>query len=142
MADPAHAGQGVRDALDDVGGAAQDQHLEAQVSIEMDVECGEDCRVVLVLYPRESVAEFADVVVVHHRERADHLAGSRLPGRIDEPVADQVANRLRAIGVAGLDDMLVKTPDEVRGNGNTEPDEFGSFSLFHEHPQVSDPLEW
>ena len=49
VAHAAHAGQGVRDALDDFGSAAQDQHFEAQVRVEVDVQRGEDRRVVLGL---------------------------------------------------------------------------------------------
>src|ERR1017187_2978567 len=89
------------------------QHLQTIIVIEMHVQGGEDRMVVIVLDGRELLAELPHVMVVNQRHGADYLAVRRFPGLFHQFVANQVAKRLRPVGVAALPDEVVELVQQV-----------------------------
>lgn len=72
---------------------------------------------VIVLYVGELLIEHTHVVVVDQGYRAHHLAIRRLPRPFHQLVANQIAERLAAVGVSTLADEtveLIKEPGVYR----------------------------
>ena len=89
--------------------AAHHQDLQAVVVIQVHVQGGEDRVMEVVLDIGEFLVQQAHVVIVDQGDGAHHLAFGRFPGLLDQLVADQVAERLRAVGVAALRDQAGRT---------------------------------
>src|SRR6266511_1340297 len=66
----------------------------------------------------QQVAELADMVVIHKRHRAHHLALLAFGCHVHELVADEVADRLRPVHVALLGDQLVELLKQAGLDGN------------------------
>lgn len=89
------------------------------------MHAGEDQRMVFMGDVGEPVADLAGVVVVHDGDGADRTArvGSVLEFDLGETVADEVADRLRAVRVAFPLDDGVEPVEQPFPDGHAEPDE-------------------
>src|SRR5262249_59132238 len=79
---------------------AEDRHLQAMPLTQVDVQTGDDQFVVVMRLVDQPGSQLASVVVVnngHYRHLRRRLRFALLA---DEPVADQVADRLASVGVA------------------------------------------
>jgi len=104
--------QAVGDFLHLAAFALDHQDFKAMMFIEMDVQRGPKKLLVLVLKVGEGVAQVADGVVVDDRDGADDLP-ILVPLLLDERVTDEIANRLRSIGVALLLDDPIEAFEQL-----------------------------
>jgi len=74
--------------------------------------------VVIVLNGGQLLIELPHVVIVHKSDRADYLAIGGLPGLFDQFVANQVAERLGAVGIAALSDEVIELVQQVAVDGD------------------------
>src|SRR5271166_1009344 len=123
------ADQGVSQLFHRAGLAFNYQHLEAIVVVEMNVQRGEDVVEVRVLQSGELFAEQPDVVIVDQRDRADYVAVGALPGFLYQLVADQVAKRLRAIGVSARGDEAIEFVEKIGIDGYADAAEFAHLYM-------------
>lgn len=118
--------QAVGDLLHLAAFALDHQDFKTMMFIEMDVQRGPKKLLVLVLKVGEGVAQVANGVVVDDRDGADDLP-ILVPLLLDERVTDEIANRLRSIGVPFLLDDPVETIEQMAFDRNAEALE--GFSL-------------
>ena len=121
MLNSLRADQAVRNPLNLGRLSANNQHLQAVVMVKVYVQRRKDGFVELMLQLEELLVQHPDVVVVDQRDRADDLGVGRLPGLLDQLVANQVAKGLRAIVVAATADQGVETLKKIGVNGHADP---------------------
>jgi hypothetical protein len=103
-----------------------DQHdFETVVVIQMDVQGGNYGGVIVMLQLGELFGKQARVVVVDQGHRAEDFGVRRLPGLLDQFIADQVAEGFRTVGISALGDELVELLQEVAADGYANSTEIG-----------------
>jgi hypothetical protein len=117
----AHGQDSLRHRLQPVRLALHDDHLQAEIVREVDVQRGAHAVAELVLHLRQLLAEVAHVVIVDERERADgahallHLGPPDLGPR---QIAEQLRARAPALAREG-----VHLLEQGALDSNAEPDE-------------------
>ena len=76
--------------------------------IQVHVQRAHDLMVMLVLHPRQPVAQLAHVVIVDQRQRAYHLLVRVGRFFLNQTVANQIPKGLRAVGVTPLGNGAVE----------------------------------
>lgn len=109
--------EGVGHFLNGGGFTFEDEHFEAVVMIEVDVEGRKDQMEMVVLHGGEAVREQADVMIVDQGESADYGAIGLFRGLFDERVTDEVAEGFGAIGVAAMGDVVIEFGEKVGIDG-------------------------
>ena len=110
----------VGDFLDQTRLAAHNQHLQAIVVVEMDMDSGDDDFVMVVLDVRQCGLNMLPVVVVNESNRAgDFLVAKPLP-MLDEPIANHVGNGQRAVLVTLFVGHMVELIQQSWRQGHAE----------------------
>jgi hypothetical protein len=99
MLDAPQGQQAVGDALEQVGAAAHDDDLEAQIMVDVHVQGRADLLAEVVLQVGQPLAQIAHVVVIDQGERPDGIHALGHPVATDLG-ARQVAKQLRARAAA------------------------------------------
>jgi hypothetical protein len=100
--------------------AFQENYLQTIVVIDVNVSCGNDRCVMVVLEVSELLFQFSLVVIVHKREHAESVGGRLLNVFFDEPCTNEVPESLRAVQVTCAFDEAVKPFQEILLIGNAE----------------------
>jgi len=98
-------------------------NLQAVVVIEVDMLGGDNCLLKVVLHIHHTNQNVTLVMIVNEGDRTDHIAAT-LPFLLDEFLADQVPQGLRAVGVLFSPDQEIKSVQEGFLQGNTETNQF------------------
>lgn len=116
--------QQVGEGLDVLRLAFDRDDLQAIMVVDVDVLGGDDLVEVVVLDVHEPVHEIALVVVVDHGDGpGDFMTG--LPVGFHQRLADEIADRLRPVGVMLGLDMFVEPVGQFFLEGNAEPNDLG-----------------
>jgi len=97
--------------------------------IQMHVQRGKHCGVIVMLQLGEPFGKQAGVVVVDQRHGPENLGIGRLPGLLDEFIADQVAERFRAVGISPLGDQLVELLQKIAADGHANSAQVGHMLI-------------
>ena len=121
--DTFEADEAVGELLDLGGFAVDDEDFEAGVVVEMGVAGGDDEVVEGVLEVGELLADAVGVMVIDEGDGADDggVGGGGLVA--DEAVADEIAEGLRAVGVAAFLDGAVELVEEIGVDGDADAGE-------------------
>lgn len=120
MLNPLEAGQGTANLPDLPHGAAQENHFQAVVVIQVDMCRRNDHFVVFVLEIGEMILQFPFVVVVHQRQDAVCLRTIILRPFIHKAGANEIPDRLRSIAITGPGDEAIEFLDEAGLDRNAE----------------------
>jgi hypothetical protein len=107
--------------LDCLGDSLNYKYLKTVIVIEVDVECGEDLLMMLVLHIRKLLAEHADVMVIHQSNGANYLAIGRLPSLLNQFLANQIAECFGPVGITSGGNQFVELSQQARIDGNSNP---------------------
>jgi len=100
--------------------AAEQDHFETRVMRDVHVRRRDDGCMVVMLNLSETRGEVALVVVVDEGQDAERVREVVPHFLLHEPRADEVAECLRAVGVAVLLQEPVEPPDKGTVNGDAE----------------------
>ena len=98
-----------------------DEDLQAVMLVEMDVHGRDDLFVIPVLECGKGFGQLADIMAVHERDGADGFAVGERPFLLDQPLTDEIPDRLGPGRVAHLLDELVKSSQQVIVHRYAEP---------------------
>ena len=91
-----------------LGLAANDNHFQAVVVIEVHVHSREDTVICIVLNIGQFLVEQSYVMIVDEGDGSQHFSVGDLPGLLHQLFPDQIAERLRACRVSTARDMPVE----------------------------------
>ena len=114
----------VGDLPDQTRRALHDDYLETIVGVEMDVSRGHDEVDVLVLKGVKALRQFGRLVIVDKGEHPDCFCLFVFPFLGGEPIADQIADGLRAISIAHPFDQGIESPEQFRIQGDPKASDF------------------
>ncbi len=126
--DPFGADQAVRQLADQLGRAAEEDHLEAAVGVEMHVGRGHHAFEVEVLDFGEPFRDSAGVVVVDQGDDPHRVAVVDGDHVFDQGGPHQATHRFAAVRVLMDFAVLVEFLEQFAADGDTEPDQ-GSFTV-------------
>ena len=121
----------VGDLLYQGGMTADDEDLQAIVVVEVDVQGGNNHRVVVVLDIGEGGLDVLFVVVVKEGDGAGDFLVTEILAVLDEAGADEVGDGKRAVTIAFLVGHLVELFGQGTGNGDSETDNAFGFVILH-----------
>jgi hypothetical protein len=130
--DPLCADQVVREVSDLPGRAAQQDHFQAALVVEVNVSCGHDLVEVMVLHVGQAPGDPADVMVVNQGHDAHCFAVVLSDCLLDQSRAHQAADRLAAVGITVQLAVTIKEAKQFSADRHTEPDQW----IFHRVPRV------
>ena len=107
----------------------------------MDVHCGNDQLMVVMLQLHEAMAELRVVVIVDKRERACGIFRLAYPSVFGERVTEQLANGLATGGKLLLATITIKLIQQIVFQRNGEADNFGHGGGYWLEP-VSRPIAY
>jgi hypothetical protein len=107
--------------------AADRDHLEAVIVVEVHVKARENRVEVVMLHLRESVRQLACVVIVDEGNGADDLLVT-FPLLANERLPCEVAQRLRAVHVLAAPAQAVEALQELRIHGYAQADRAAHLS--------------
>ena len=110
----------VGDFLNQTRLAAHDQHLQAIMVIEMDMDSGDNDFVMVVLDVRQCGLNMLPVVVVNECNRAGDFLVTKFLAMFDEPVTNHVGNGQRAVLVTLFVGHLVELIQQSGRQGDAE----------------------
>ena len=111
--------------------AAHDQHFEAVVVVEVDVQGGNNNFVVVVLDVGERGLDVLLVVVVKEGDGAGDFLMAEVLAMLDQAGADEVSHGEGAVVVALFAGHLVELLGQVARHGNGKADNAVSLRVFH-----------
>jgi hypothetical protein len=129
--DSLEADQTVCELLDASRLSVNDKNFEAGVVVEVGVAGGDNQFVVLVLEFGELFCDAIGVVVVDESDGADDDGIGRRGAFNDQLVADQIAERFRAVGIATVGDRAVEASEKIGIESDAD-----SAKVAHEHSCV------
>lgn len=133
--------QGIGQLLDSLGNSPDRHDLQATVMVEVDVLGGDDERLVVVLEVGDPVQQRPPVVVEDEGDGAGHLL-VLLPLPLDQFLADQVAESLRAVRIILSFDQPVELFQQGFLDGNPESDEIRHNDTPEFTPYVGHMMEF
>jgi len=101
--------------------AFHDDHFQAVVVVQMNVQRGEDLVVILVLQLGELFAEQPDVMVVEQRHGTGYQSRGLDSRLLNQFRPDEIAKRFRAIGVAAAGNERVELLQQAMVDGHANP---------------------
>lgn len=119
MSNAFRADQQIRKLLYLLRAAFYDKNLEARVVIEMGVCCGDDHVVMIMLQVHQFFGKQPRVVVVDERYRSHDICFRRFDGRAHQPIANEVTECFRPVGIALFRDETVKACQQIGIDRNT-----------------------
>ena len=139
--DALDACQGVGEFLNVLGATPHDDHLEAVVVVEVNVQRRNDQVAVVMLHLGNFVGERARVMIVNHGDRGGHLRLGIAPLLLDQRLAHQIAYRFGAVGIPLALVALVESGKQILGDGNGVAFEVGhEVGLWRESSFLEDSI--
>ena len=111
-------------------GPRKDGYLQAMPLAQMDMQAGNNEFMVMMLLIDQPGGQLARVVVVDEHDYRYLLALGSLPFFADEPIANEIANRLAARGVTFRCIALVKCLQQCTFKRDADSSEIGHGSKF------------
>jgi hypothetical protein len=102
---------------------ATDDHLGAQMVVEVDMGGGQNCTMVIVLELGELLVYPTGVMVVHQGDGSHRLALTHLPFLCNHPLSDHVAKELGSIAILAPPNHLFEPSGQVMIDGKAESNE-------------------
>ena len=116
--------QRICDRFDLLGEPFNNQHLQAVIMIQVNVQRGEEKVIMGVLKIRQLVAQHADVVVVDQGQSTHDLEIRGLSGLLHQFVPDEIAKRFGPICVAPAGNQVIELLKQVGINRDANPAKF------------------
>ena len=122
MFDPLHADQRIGHFLDFSPSPLDDQDLEAMVMVEMDMHAGKNLPLVVMLDVSQLAGQISHMMIIDKGNGPDGFF-VLIPFLPDQAVPNQVAKRLRSIGIVTPPDVAVEFVEQPLVKRHTESDE-------------------
>ena len=114
------ADESVSDSLDFRNPTAHDEHFQAVVVVEVNMQRGDDGIAMVVLKVRERLLHVMGVMVVNQRHRARRFAVAGHLTMLDQVIANHVGDGQGTVVVPFFVDHLVELDEKILFQGNAE----------------------